>query len=66
MTTYEPSTVELADDSPEALYELFETRGLGDGLPWSRQPGNASTPCSPAQPAIPTRFSPPCSPAPAS
>ena len=33
MTTYEPSTVELADDSPEALDELFEARGLGDGLP---------------------------------
>ena len=33
MTTYVPTTVELADDSPEALFELFESRGLGDGLP---------------------------------
>ena len=33
MTTYVPATAELADDSPEALLELFEARGLGDGLP---------------------------------
>ena len=33
MATYAPDTVELADDSPEAMAELFETRGLGDGLP---------------------------------
>ena len=31
-TTYEPELVEVAD-SPEALLELLETRGLGDGLP---------------------------------
>ncbi len=33
MTTYEPELVEIADDSPEAVYELLEKRGLGDGLP---------------------------------
>ena len=33
MTTYSPSTIEIADDSPEAIAELFEARGLGDGLP---------------------------------
>ncbi len=33
MTTYVPSTIEIADDSPEAIAELFEARGLGDGLP---------------------------------
>ena len=33
VTTYVPSTIEIADDSPEAIAELFETRGLGDGLP---------------------------------
>ena len=33
MTTYTPATVELADDSPEAMFELFDARGLGDGLP---------------------------------
>ena len=32
-TRYEPELVELADDSPEALFALFESRGLGDGLP---------------------------------
>ena len=32
-TRYEPELVELVDDSPEALYELFDARGLGDGLP---------------------------------
>ena len=30
---YEPETVELGDVSPEALYELFEKRNWGDGLP---------------------------------
>ena len=30
---YEPERVELADDSPEAMYTLLEARGLGDGLP---------------------------------
>ncbi len=34
MTThYVPEQIELADDSAEALYEFFEERGLGDGLP---------------------------------
>ena len=33
MTTYSPSTIEIDDDSPEAIVELFEARGLGDGLP---------------------------------
>ena len=33
VTTYVPSTVELTDDSPEAIADLFEARGLGDGLP---------------------------------
>ena len=33
MATYAPSTVDLADDSPEAIADLFEERGLGDGLP---------------------------------
>ncbi len=32
-TTFEPTTYELADDSPEALIALFESRGWGDGLP---------------------------------
>jgi hypothetical protein len=29
----EPELLELDTDSPEALYELFEARGWGDGLP---------------------------------
>jgi len=33
VTTYVPTTVDIADDSPEALVDLFEARGLGDGLP---------------------------------
>ena len=33
MTTYEPELVEVADDSPEAIYALLDARGLGDGLP---------------------------------
>ncbi len=33
MTTYVPDTIEIADDSPEAIAELFDARGLGDGLP---------------------------------
>ena len=33
MTTYQPVTVELPADSPDALFDLFEARGLGDGLP---------------------------------
>src|SRR3954447_17665218 len=33
MTTYVPATAELSADSPEALHDLFEARGLGDGLP---------------------------------
>ena len=32
-TTYLPEQLELADDSAESLYELLESRGLGDGLP---------------------------------
>lgn len=32
MTTYEPVVVEVAD-TPEAAFELLESRGLGDGLP---------------------------------
>ena len=33
MTTYVPSTLEIADDSPEAIADLLDARGLGDGLP---------------------------------
>ena len=33
MTTYEAEQYELSDDSPEALLDLFERRGWGDGLP---------------------------------
>lgn len=33
MTTYEPVLVEIADDSPEAIFALLDERGLGDGLP---------------------------------
>jgi len=33
VTTYAPETAEIADDSPEALAELFDSRGWGDGLP---------------------------------
>ena len=33
MATYAPTTIELTDDSPEVIAELFEARGLGDGLP---------------------------------
>src|SRR5215207_2608318 len=32
MTTYEPELVELGD-SPEAILDDLEARGLGDGLP---------------------------------
>jgi hypothetical protein len=32
-TTYLPEQLELADDSAESLYEMLESRGLGDGLP---------------------------------
>jgi hypothetical protein len=31
--TYRPEMVELADASPEAMLDLLESRGLGDGLP---------------------------------
>lgn len=31
--TYEPETVELADATPEAMFDLLAERGLGDGLP---------------------------------
>lgn len=31
--TYTPEFVEIADESPEALFALLESRGLGDGLP---------------------------------
>lgn len=30
---YEPEFVDIADDSPEAMFELLASRGLGDGLP---------------------------------
>ena len=33
MTTYVPEQYELADESAEAILELLESRGLGDGLP---------------------------------
>src|SRR5207302_4247246 len=33
MPTYAPAMAELTEDSPEALYDFFEARGLGDGLP---------------------------------
>ena len=33
MKRYEPETVEVADLSPEAMYELFEKHAWGDGLP---------------------------------
>ena len=32
-TTYEPELYELLDESPEGMYELFDARGWGDGLP---------------------------------
>ena len=32
-TRYEPELVEVAADSPEAMFELLAARGLGDGLP---------------------------------
>src|SRR3954471_14131139 len=32
-TTHEPESYELLDESPEGMYELFEARGWGDGLP---------------------------------
>jgi len=32
-TAYEPESYELLDESPEGMYELFEARGWGDGLP---------------------------------
>ena len=30
---FEPELVEVVDESPEAMFALFEERGLGDGLP---------------------------------
>jgi len=33
VTTYEPELVEVVDESPEAMLDLLEERGLGDGLP---------------------------------
>ena len=30
---YEPEFVDIADDSPEAMFGLLSSRGLGDGLP---------------------------------
>lgn len=30
---YVPETVEVADEGPEAMFDLLEARGLGDGLP---------------------------------
>ena len=30
---YEPEFVDIADDSPEAMFDLLTSRGLGDGLP---------------------------------
>ena len=30
---YEPEFVEIVDDTPEAMYAMLESRGLGDGLP---------------------------------
>src|SRR5262249_39469583 len=32
-STYEPESYELLDESPEGMYELFDARGWGDGLP---------------------------------
>ena len=32
-TAYEPESYELLDESPEGMYQLFEARGWGDGLP---------------------------------
>ena len=32
-TSYEPEMAELAADSPDAMWELLASRGLGDGLP---------------------------------
>lgn len=32
-STYEPELVEVAADSPEAMFDLLAERGLGDGLP---------------------------------
>ena len=31
--TFEPNTLDIEDESPEALLELFASRGWGDGLP---------------------------------
>lgn len=31
--TYEPEFVEIVDDTPEAMFAMLESRGLGDGLP---------------------------------
>jgi hypothetical protein len=31
--TYEPDLVDLVDDSPEAMFAMLDSRGLGDGLP---------------------------------
>ena len=31
--TYLPDQLELPDESPEAIFDLLEARGLGDGLP---------------------------------
>src|SRR5262245_66078521 len=31
--SYEPESYELLDESAEGMYELFEARGWGDGLP---------------------------------
>ena len=31
--SYSPEFVEIAEDTPEAMYALLESRGLGDGLP---------------------------------
>jgi len=33
LTTYSPDTLELDDQTPEAMYELFEKHAWGDGLP---------------------------------
>jgi hypothetical protein len=33
VTSFVPEQYELIDDSPEGIYELFEARGWGDGLP---------------------------------
>ena len=33
MENYTPEFVDIADESPETLFEMLESRGLGDGLP---------------------------------